>query len=160
MISNEVRLQERRKSADVTIAKLQSKIAIVLSQFPVEFAYLHGSVAQGHPLPDSDVDIAVMLTDSVASRERLSVQSELAYAIASACGWDFEKVDVRTINQAPLAVRGKIVQKGMLLYEKDKSKRVAFEVLTRSMYFDFAPVAEKMRTAFLRRVRDKGLISV
>ena len=67
-------------------------------------------------------------------------------------------VDVRAINDAPLTVRGRIVQEGILLYERDRARRVAFEVTTRKQYFDFAPTARRLRDAFLQHVHKEGLL--
>jgi hypothetical protein len=45
-----------------------------------------------------------------------------------------------------------------LLYERDRARRVRFEVMTRKQYFDFAPVARRLRKAFLEHVREDGLL--
>jgi hypothetical protein len=57
-----------------------------------------------------------------------------------------------------LLVQGKVVQEGLLVYEGDRSRRVAFEVETRKRYFDFAPAARRLRTAFLDKVHREGLL--
>ncbi|MCI0394823.1 MAG: nucleotidyltransferase domain-containing protein [Chloroflexi bacterium] len=76
-------------------------------------------------------------------------------ALEDAC--NLAAIDVRTINQAPLLVQGRIAQEGIRLYERDKARRVAFEVLTLQKYFDYRPTAERMQKAFLDHLRQKGL---
>lgn len=57
-------------------------------------------------------------------------------------------VDVRSINTAPIMVQGSIVQEGILLYSRNKDRRVAFEVLVRKKYFDYLPTARRAQVAF------------
>ena len=116
---------------------------------------MYGSVARGCPLPSSDLDIVLVLSKSPAAYERLVLELDVQAALEDACG--LSNLDVRTIDHAPLTAQGRIVQEGVLLYERDKDRRVAFEVLTRKKYFDYRPTAERMQRAFLDHVRRKGL---
>jgi hypothetical protein len=122
----------------------------------VDVAYVYGSVARGTVLPFSDIDVALLLTTPLPPYEQLQLELALQAEIEDASG--LSPVDVRVINQAPLLVRGRIVQQGILLYERDRTRRVAFEVATRKRYFDFTPVAERLRDAFLARVHKDGLL--
>ena len=130
----EIQLERQRRADDIT-AQLKTCAAEVLAKFPVEIAYLHGSVARGRPLPTSDVDVAVLLTELPPPYDRLRLEFEIQAALEDACG--LSNLDVRAINEAPLMVQGNVVQEGILLYNHDKDRRVAFEVLIRKRYFDF-----------------------
>lgn len=130
-------------------------MAAVCARHPVEIAYLHGSVARGRPLAHSDVDIAIVLEEVPASYERLLLEIQIQAEIEDA--YQLTKVDVRTINHAPITVKGAIVQEGQLLYCRNKPTRVAFEALTREMYFDYLPTARRMQKAFLEHVQKHGL---
>ena len=145
---------ERQSQAAEIIARLKAGAAEVLSKYPVEIAYLHGSVARGCPLPDSDVDIALVLTELPPAYERLQLELEIQAALEDAC--DLSNLDVRTINYAPVMVQGGIIQEGILLYNRDKAHRIAFEVLTRKRYFDFQPVAKRLQQSFFNRIQKKG----
>lgn len=151
---NNVRLERQRRAAGIT-DRLKTCAASVLSKYPVEAAYLHGSVARGRPLPSSDVDVALLLTELPLPYERLTLELTIQADLEDAC--QLSDIDVRTINHAPLLVQGRIVQEGILLYSRDKARRVAFEVLTRKKYFDYQPVAERMQQAFLDTIRKQGL---
>ena len=148
------RQADRQRQANEIVSRLQEKAPAVLAQYPVEIAYLHGSVARGQPLPTSDIDIAVVLNDVPPPYDRLQLELQIQAALEDGC--DLTDLDVRTINHAPIIAQGRIVQEGILLYERDKAQRVAFEVLTRKKYFDFRPVAERLQEAFFKRIREKG----
>ncbi|MGH3686523.1 MAG: hypothetical protein ACRDRU_10600 [Pseudonocardiaceae bacterium] len=67
------------------------------------------------------------------------------------------RVPAVDLRRAPLRVRGRVLEEGQLLYSSDEPGRVAFEVRTRSEYFDFLPTQRAHRDEFLRRVAAKGL---
>jgi predicted nucleotidyltransferase len=147
---------ERRLRAEAIIRKLRARLGAVLAGFPVEIAYLHGSVARGCPLPTSDVDLAVVLSEPMPDVvARLKVELRIQAAVEKACG--LTTVDVRAINVAPVTALGEIVQEGLCLYARNTSRRAEFESLTRRKYFDYRPTAERMQAAFLEQVRRKGL---
>ena len=147
--------QERRQRAEAIVAKLKSGLGTVLARFPVELAYLYGSVARGRPLPMSDVDLAVVLSEPIPSAlDRLKLEFQIQAAVEDACG--VKNMDVRAINTAPLLAQGEILQEGRCLYARDLAHRATFESLVRRKYFDYRPTAEMMEAAFLKRVRQKG----
>jgi len=135
---------------------MQEIVPSILGRYPVAAAYAFGSVARGTMTPFSDVDIAVLLAAPLAPYERLETELAIQGDIEAASG--ISPVDVRAIDQAPLLVQGRIVQQGILLYEGDRARRIAFEVATRKRYFDFAPVARRLRDAFLDHVHRRGLL--
>ena len=117
---------------------------------PVALAYLHGSQASGHATPLSDVDVAIVTEQELPPRDRLRLELTLETALVAVLGRD---VDVRVINRAPLAVRGKVVQTGVLLYARDDAVRVNFETSVRDAYFDFLPVLRYHRAAYFSSQR-------
>jgi predicted nucleotidyltransferase len=149
-------VQARQRAAARILDRLKEFLPSVLTEYPVDVAYVYGSVARGAVTPFSDVDIALVLNESLPSHERLNLELEIESAIEDASG--LRGLDVRAINQAPLLVRGKVVQEGVRLYEHDRTRRVAFEVETRKRYFDFAPVARRLQAAFLEKIQREGLL--
>ncbi|RMF04125.1 MAG: nucleotidyltransferase domain-containing protein [Chloroflexi bacterium] len=145
----------RQQCAAEIIATLKKCAPTVLQNFPVDIAYLHGSVARRTPLPTSDVDVAVLLSVEVPAHEQLMLELKIQAALEDAC--HLSNLDVRSINHAPVMVQGKIVQEGVRLYSRNNARRVAFEVLTRKKYFDYRPTAQRMQQAYLERIRQKGL---
>jgi predicted nucleotidyltransferase len=147
---------QRRQEANRIITRLGKVLPSILARYPVDAAYVYGSVARGTMTPLSDVDIALLLTAPLLPYERLKTELAIQGDIEAAC--DLSPVDVRAINEAPLVVQGRIVQQGILLYERDRGHRIAFEVATRKRYFDFAPEAHRLRDTFLQRVHREGLL--
>lgn len=151
---NDIRRQREQQAARLQ-AQLRQTVPSVLARYPVEAAYVYGSVARGTVTPFSDIDIALLLSEPLPPYERLTCELAIQADIEAAGG--LTGLDVRAINEAPLLVQGRIIQQGILLYERDRARRVAFEVQTRKRYFDFAPVARRLAAAFLDKVRRKGL---
>jgi hypothetical protein len=147
---------ERQLEADRMLAHLREAAPPILARHPVDAAYVYGSVARGTVTPLSDVDIALLLSEELPPYERFMLELTIQGEIEMVGG--LPTVDVRAINEAPLMARGRILQQGILLYEGDHKRRVAFEVATRKCYFDFAPFARSLRAAFLERVHREGLL--
>ena len=147
---------DRRQRAESIIEKLKVGLDSALARFPVELAYLHGSVARGTPLSDSDVDLALVLSEPLPPpMERLNLEFEIQDAVAEACG--LKAIDARAINRAPLNVQGEIVQGGICLYVRNREFKADFESLVLRKFFDFKPKMERMQTAFLEHIRQRVL---
>lgn len=149
-------VQARQQEAARIIKRLKEVLPRILAEYAVDVAYVYGSVARGTVMPFSDVDIALVLCESPPPYERLNLELKIEAAIEDASG--LGGLDVRAINEAPLLVRGEVVQEGIRLYERDHARRVAFEIETRKRYFDFEPVARRLQAAFLDKIRREGLL--
>ena len=156
MMDTDSVVEARRREAAHILDRLREILPSVLVEYPVDVAYVYGSVARGTVTPFSDVDVALVLSESLPPYERLNLEFEIEAAIEDTAG--LVGLDVRAINEAPLLVRGRIVQEGMRLYEREHARRVAFEVYTRKRYFDFAPVARRLQAAFLDKIHREGLL--
>lgn len=117
----------------------------------VQVAYLFGSRARGGETERSDADVAVLLDGGRGLLEQQRLADRLARALGVA------DVDLILLDEAPLELRGRVVQEGRVLYSADEARRVAFEVLTRSFYFDFLPTLEAHTRRYLRQVAQEGL---
>ncbi len=60
--------------------------------------------------------------------------------------------DVRIINSLPLAVAGKIITEGVLIYCRDDKARVDYETVIRSAYFDFLPFIHNYQRTYLEQI--------
>ncbi len=128
-----------------------SSVDAALTGAGVTFAYLFGSRATDRHRADSDADVGIKVERPL----RLLEEVALAQALASAL--DVPAVDLVDLDRAPLRLKGRIVQEGQLLFSTDEPARVAFEVRTRSEYFDFRPTLNMHRHRFLLRVAAGGL---
>jgi predicted nucleotidyltransferase len=151
--------QRTEKSASL-VAHLQEILPDILQDTPVTLAYLYGSQAEGHPLPTSDVDIALVLCRAENSpvmppEERLQLEFAVEGALEQ---HNVLNPDVRVIDDMPLTFRGQVATRGVRLYARDEAARVEFETRTWKEYIDFEPVARMMRQAFFDDVRRRGLL--
>ncbi len=128
-----------------------SSVNAALTGAGVTFAYLFGSRATGRHGTGSDADVGIKVERPL----RLLEEVALAQALASAL--DVPAVDLVDLDRAPVRLKGRIVQEGQLLFSVDEPARVAFEVRTRSEYFDFRPTLDAHRRRFLQRVAAGGL---
>lgn len=148
-IQTDIRQQRQARSASL-VAQVREVVPDVLRRYPVVAAYVYGSAARGTMLATSDLDLALVLEDTLPPYDRLKLELAIQADVEDALG--FMPVDVRAINEAPLMVRGAGVQTGLRVYESDHDRRVTFEVATRMRYFDYAPGARRLQEAFLDHI--------
>lgn len=86
---------------------------------------------------------------ALLERERLAADLARAFGVSD--------VDVVSLDRATLELRGRVVQEGRQIYCVDEPARVAFEVRTRSEYFDFVPTLRELERSYLARVSERGL---
>ena len=101
----------------------------------IEFAYLFGSFAADTENPLSDIDIAIYQhTNKSAYDYRMAefkIESDLMNSIPSV------EFDVRSLNDAPIIVIGKILNEGTLLFMKDEKFYYDYLVNKRIQYMDY-----------------------
>jgi hypothetical protein len=101
----------------------------------IEFAYIYGSFAAGTENPLSDIDVAVYQRANKTAYDyrmvEFAIESELIQSIPSF------KFDVRSLNDAPLIVTGKILNEGRLLFMKDDKFYYDYLVNNRIKYMDY-----------------------
>ena len=128
---------------DIDLAAL----ALVLDRYPVVAAYLFGSQASGQTTALSDVDVAVLLEPGVAAPGM--VQARLISDLMLV--FHRSDVDVVVLNRAPILLRQRVIGPGRVLYCRDDTARVRFEVATRREYVDTQPLSERQDAALLER---------
>lgn len=128
----------------------------IVEDLPVQLAYLHGSAARGEATPSSDVDIALVCDEETSPGQRLRLMLDVSAELFRQAG--IADADVRVINDAPLVFRGRVACEGILLYARDEAQRIEFETRTRDEYFDYLPFHRRLQDAFLKNVRERGLL--
>jgi len=108
--------------------------------------YIFGSYSSGKVRPKSDIDIAVLLSDTVDSKDyghiKLSIINDLIELLS------FDRIDVVVLNVASPLLSHEIIKKGVLLFSKDEAKRINYTANATIYYLD---------TIYLRRVQDRIL---
>ena len=103
--------------------------------------YLFGSVARGSASPQSDVDVGLLY--ETAPPKTYAAQPYLLQAdLSERLG---KQVDVVVLNDAPVDLVHRVLRDGVLLFDTNKSVRIAFEVKARNEYFDLLPYLEEYR---------------
>ena len=129
----------------------QRQLRSALEEAGVVAAYLFGSRAAGTQRPASDADVAVLMGRRPGLLERARLADLLAQAL------QVPDVDLVVLDEATLELRGRVLQEGRLIFSSDESRRVAFEVRTRSEYFDFLPTLQAHTRRYIRQVAEHGL---
>jgi len=141
---------------DALIDTLRQHVPQILQDLPVRLAYLYGSAARGEATPSSDVDIALVCDEETSPGQRLRLMLDVSAELFRQVG--IVDADVRAINDAPLVFRGRVACEGILLYARDEAQRIEFETRTRDEYFDYLPFHRRLQNAFLKNVRERGLL--
>lgn len=138
------------------LSQLVEHCSTVLSQYPITAAYLFGSVNKNKARSDSDIDIALVFNEEMTSYDRLFTELRIQSELEGAC--QVNPIDCRSIDNAPLMIKGRIIQEGTRIFEGDRERRIEFEVMTRKFYFDYLPTARMLQKAFINNVRENGLV--
>ena len=102
----------------------------------VLFIYLFGSYARGDENNLSDIDIAYYLSPQVKNKEELEAQ--LYDRVSSHLQTD--EITFVSLNDAPLYLSHRVIIEGIVLYERDKEKRMDFIERINKLYLDFLPL--------------------
>ena len=111
----------------------------------VLFCYLFGSFANNNNISKSDVDLGVYLNEKKHSDffdKRLELISQFSKELK-------KDVDVIILNSASPFLKYVILKEGELIFEKERSKRIDFELKSINEYFDFRPILEKYNQRLL-----------
>ena len=122
----------------------------LLPETPVVFAYLFGSHASGRPHRFSDVDVAVLLNESVTQHDYPDCSLALAGLLSD--GADVANVEVPVLNDAQLRFVGRVIQQRRVLYSCDEPARVRFESLKLRQFLDFELVMGPLDRRFLQDI--------
>ena len=137
------------------IEDITNKFAAYLArQTDIVAAYLFGSVARGQTHALSDVDIAVLLDPDIDRQTSVERQLELMVMLDDIAD---REVQVTLLNRAPPLLAYQVIRDGILLYERSRHERIAFEVRTMKVYFDFKPRLEFFNQTLLKRIQEVGL---
>ncbi len=151
-------MPERRNSESDHVVDMplntEALVNCLAAQPDVLAAYLFGSYATGEARPESDVDVAVLLsgTDEMERFERrLRLMGEVEEALGR------RPADVVVLNDAPPLLAHQVLRHGRLIFERDQAARVEFEVRSGQVYTDLVPMRQFFREALFHEVKEAGL---
>lgn len=113
-------------------------------------AYLFGSLVKGTFRPGSDVDVAVLYTPDAGNKiDRFEKRLHHEIALEEILHRPVQVID---LEQAPYPLQHQIRKYGILVAEKDKKRRVDFEVRSRRVYFDMQRFYRLRKAALFKRL--------
>jgi predicted nucleotidyltransferase len=137
------------------LAQLRAAAERLFPTRAVLAAYAYGSRVAGRPRPGSDLDVGYYLI-GFRSCERLPLREELLLAaeLSDAVG---AEVDLRDLADAPLELRGRVLEEGIRIYSGDDVARVALERDLLGRYHDYKDVFRDLHELRLRQFATRGL---
>ena len=134
----------------------ESVLGCVSARRDVLAAYIFGSVATGRRRQNSDVDVAVLLTERLGRKRlfnyRLQLMSDLGASLRRS------DVEVVILNQAPPLLAHRVLSKGELVFERSASARIRFQVMTANRYADLVPAYETYIRYLKQSVREGRIV--
>lgn len=111
-------------------------------------AYAYGSRVSGRPRPGSDLDVGYYLFGyrqgaTLALRDEL----RLATALSDAVSLD---IDLRNLADAPLDLRGRVLEDGVRIFSAEDAARVTLERELLGRYHDYKEIYRTMHELRLR----------
>lgn len=107
----------------------------------IHAVYLFGSFGRGEAGPYSDVDLGLLYTTPPATTLRgqpFELEAELTELVG-------RSVQCVVMNAAPPDLVHRILRDGVLLLDRDPSRRIRFEVDARNRYFDVKRMLDQYR---------------
>lgn len=130
----------------------EERILAALASYPsIQAALLFGSLAGGKTRPGSDLDLAVLVPERDSGTRRklmAALMSELSGFSPSG------KVDLVFLDEAPPALRQRIMEKGRLLLCRDRRSWAEWREKTMREYFDLEPYRRAYIAAQKKRLRE------
>ena len=110
------------------MSTLERSATNVLNSFPkITSAWLFGSHARGQARPDSDVDIAILVTEPLSTDELIRLSSKLSWETSQ------DRVDLVVLNEAPPILAFEAIS-GINLLCQDETAQAEFASLTCRLY--------------------------
>jgi predicted nucleotidyltransferase len=127
------------------VVRLHGAVAAAVAPHAAVLAVWHyGSSARGVQARDIDIGLLV----DRAAIGAVDVDS-IAQAIADRCGRSVDEFDVRVVNEGDSVFLGNLMREGKRCFERDREKRIAFEVQAMNSWLDFQPAWDRLRCRVL-----------
>lgn len=114
----------------------------------LQTVYLFGSYGTGYQTPGSDVDFAVLCGREITIKEEAAILNKLSILL------DTDRVDLLTLNKAPLSLQFKIISEGRIVYERDYLTTCDYVERVISLYHDYAITLSNFYREYDRSLRE------
>lgn len=119
----------------------------------VVLAYLFGSEAKGTANRESDIDIAVLLSDQIPEAEYGQRVVDLNTELIGI--FQRDAIDVAVLNNAPPLLAFQVVRHGIVIYDPHQ-RYVSFYIDTFNRYADTQPLRDLQWQYYLKRQQAKS----
>lgn len=119
----------------------------------IDLLYLFGSEARGTAHAESDIDIGVLFNKKIDPKNYIKLEGELIGIFANI--YPKKEINAVNLNLASPILRQAVILEGELLYKKDDTKRILFEIKTLQEYEEYSHLAN-IYNKFLK-IRIKNL---
>lgn len=139
-----------------TVKEMNHELAdFFKKQEHIRLAYLYGSYATGKSGRLSDVDIGVLLDESLGKMERFKLQLNLIGSVGELLGRD--GIDLVIMNDTPVSLNYEIIKMKSPLYVRDRDEKVDFEQRVLSRYLDRRFYDMRASSELLKKVAIRGI---
>jgi len=122
-------------------------ITLLRGEKRVSVAYLFGSYAKKTRTADSDIDIAVLLSET--PKKMLECYLHLVNELSKILG---NEVDLIILNASPPVLKYQVIKYGKIVYSKDEGTRIAFEARAQSEYLDFRRILTRYNECLINQI--------
>ena len=109
-------------------------------------AYLFGSHARKVHTEKSDIDIAVLLSET--PKDLLGYYLRLMNGLSEILG---NEVDLVILNSSPPLLKHQVIKYGEIVFSRSEGARIAFEARAQSEYLDFSRAMERYNECFMKQ---------
>jgi len=122
-------------------------ITFFRSEKRVLVAYLFGLHAKKIQTPQSDIDIAVLLSET--PQKLLEYYLHFMNKLSEILG---NNVDLIILNTSPPLLKYQVIKYGKIVYSRNEEARVAFEARAQSEYLDFSRAIAKYDECLMKQI--------
>jgi hypothetical protein len=102
----------------------------------VQLVYLFGSAADPAAPRPRDIDLAVLTDPPLSLDELMRQRADIVLA-------GVVRIDLVSLNDAPIVLAHEVVESGRCLYARDPAVETDFVIRTRARYWDFQPYRDE-----------------
>ena len=132
----------------MNIDQYKPQLASLFGASDVVLAYLFGSEAKGTANRESDIDIAVLLSDQIPQAEYGQRVVDLNTELIGM--FQRDAIDVALLNNAPPLLAFHVVRHGVVIYDPHH-RYVSFYIDTFNRYVDTQPLRDLQWQYYLKR---------
>lgn len=126
---------------------LKDLITFLRGEKRVSVAYLFGSYAKKTRTADSDIDIAVLLSET--PKKTLEYYLHLVNELSKILG---NEVDLIILNASPPPLKHQAIKYGKIVYSRHEGERITFEARAQNEYLDFSRALTRYNECLINQI--------